>query len=317
VAATLVLSSQIESVVQRSGGCPYHLWMTSIIVHGGAGEFDAETDPAPYIAGCSNAARVGHAVLLAGGRAIDAVVAAVVALEDDPLFNAGLGSALNLRGEVEMDAALMCGEDGSAGAVACLKDVKNPIALARLVMERTPHVLMAGEGLREFAIEQGVPLLAPGSLVTERARQKWIRARDKQASAGHGTVGAVARDAAGHLAAATSTGGTMLKRPGRVGDTPLIGCGTFADDARGACSCTGLGEAIIKATLARRAVDQLGEKDPVAVGVQVVADLERFGGDGGLILVDARGRLGFAFTSSRMSRAWVDAEGREGSGFGR
>jgi beta-aspartyl-peptidase (threonine type) len=290
--------------------------MVSIIVHGGAGDFDAEADPVPYMAGCSSAARVGHAILSAGGRAIDAVVAAVIALEDDPLFNAGLGSALNLNGEVEMDASLMRGEDSGAGAVACLRDVKNPIALARLVMERTPHILIAGEGLRQFAIDQGVPLLAPGALVTERARQRWVRARGKQAPAAHGTVGAVARDGAGHVAAATSTGGTMLKLPGRVGDTPLIGCGTFADDARGACSCTGLGEAIIKTTLARRAVDQLGENDPTAVAVQVVSELGRFGGDGGLILVDTRGRVGFAFTSARMARAWIDTQGREGGGFG-
>ena len=227
---------------------------------------------------------------------------------------------MNLRGEVETDASVMRGQDGGAGAVACLQDVKNPVKLARLVMERTPHVLLAGEGARELAIREGVPLLAPGSLVTERSRQAWTRRLAQRAAEGHGTVGAVARDDAGHVAAATSTGGTSLKWPGRIGDTPLIGCGTFADDARGACSCTGLGEAIIKATLARRAVDELaapldGTRSDRG-GSAGRRRLKRFGGDGGLILVDARGRLGWAFNTARMARAWVDAHGREGFGFG-
>jgi beta-aspartyl-peptidase (threonine type) len=291
--------------------------MTSIVVHGGAGDFGVESDPARCLEGCLRAARLGHEVLARGGGALDAVVAAVTALEDDPTFNAGLGSSLNVRGEVEADASVMRGEDGGAGAVGCLKDVKNPVQLARLVMERTPHVLLVGQGAREFAIEQEVTLLADGALVTERARLKWQRLLEQRAPGGHGTVGAVARDAAGHVAAATSTGGTMLKRPGRVGDSALIGCGTFADDTRGACSCTGLGEAIIKTTLARRAVDLLGARAPDEVAIEVVEQLKRFGGDGGLILVDAKGRIGFAFNSQRMARAWVDAEGREGSGFGR
>jgi beta-aspartyl-peptidase (threonine type) len=263
------------------------------------------------------AARLGHQLLARGGSALDAVVAAVSALEDDPTFNAGLGSSLNLRGEVEADASVMRGEDGGAGAVACLEDVKNPVQLARLVMERTPHVLFVARGAREFAIEQGVTLLAAGALVTEGSRRKWQRLLEQRTPEGHGTVGAVARDAGGHVAAATSTGGMMLKRPGRVGDTPLIGCGTYADDAQGACSCTGLGEAIIKATLARRAVELLGTRDPNHVATEIVEELKRFGGDGGLILVDAQGRVGFAFNSPRMARAWVDADGREGSGFGR
>lgn len=291
--------------------------MTSIIVHGGAGDFSELDDGGRSIEGCLSAARAGHAVLARGGSALEAAIAAVVVLEDDPTFNAGLGSALNLRGEVEMDASVMRGEDGGAGAVACLKDVKNPIQLARLVMEKTPHVLLVAEGAREFAIEQGIPLLPPGALVTEGAKAKWKRLLESRTPKGHGTVGAVARDARGHVAAATSTGGTMAKRPGRVGDTPLIGCGTYASDALGACSCTGLGEAIIKATLARQAVEQLGPEEPTAVATRVVEDLKRFGGDGGLILVDRRGRVGFAFNTPRMARAWVDAEGHEGSGFGR
>jgi beta-aspartyl-peptidase (threonine type) len=291
--------------------------MIGIMVHGGAGDFAADDDPALCMRGCLEAARIGQAVLERGGGAVDAVVAAVAALEDDPLFNAGLGSALNRHGLVETDASVMRGADGGAGAVASLRDVANPVRLARLVMEQTPHVLLVGEGARELAVEQGVPLLTPGALVTERARRRWTLTRGAPAAGEeHGTVGAVARDQAGHVAAATSTGGTAGKRPGRVGDTPLIGCGTFAADALGACSCTGLGEAIIKATLARRAVDQLGAEHPSAVAARVVEDLRRFGGDGGLILVDAGGRLGYAFNSQRMARAWVAGDGREGSGFG-
>ncbi len=283
--------------------------MASIIVHGGAGEVSPEDDPAACLSGCLSAARIGKKILDAGGSALDAVEAAVVALEDDPTFNAGLGSALNLRGDVETDASVMYA--GGAGAVGCLKDVKNPIRLARLVMEKTPHVLLVADGAREFAVEQGVMLLAPGSLVTAKALQKWKAKR----ATGHGTVGAVARDDAGQVAAATSTGGTMLKRPGRLGDTPLIGCGTYADDLLGACSCTGLGEAIIKSTLARHAVDLCAGRSPNDVAAIAVKQLARFGADGGLILVDALGRVGFAFNSARMARAWVDGAGVEGSGF--
>lgn len=291
--------------------------MASIIVHGGAGDFGAEDDSAPCIAGCLNAARIGRKILAAGGSALDAVQAAVMALEDDPTFNAGYGSAMNLRGEVETDASVMRGEDGGAGAVGCLKDVKNPIALARRVMEKTPHVLLVGDGARDFAVEQGFGLLPPLALVAPNAKVKWQKALAKREAKGHGTVGAVARDDAGHVAAATSTGGTMLKRPGRVGDTPLIGCGTYADDLLGACSCTGLGEAIIKSTLARHAIDLCADGQPPSeVAALAIKQLTRFGGDGGLILVDARGRVGFAFNSARMARAWVDSEGVEGSGFG-
>lgn len=292
--------------------------MASIIVHGGAGDFGAEDDAAVCIAGCLNAARVGQRILASGGSALDAVEAAVICLEDEPTFNAGVGSAINLRGDVETDASVMRGQDGGAGAVGCLTDVKNPIRLARLVMEKTAHVMLVGEGARDFALEQGIVLLEPGALVTSRSKLKWEKALAKKQKKGHGTVGAVARDDAGHVAAATSTGGTMLKRPGRVGDTPLIGCGTYADDLLGACSCTGLGEAIIKSTLARHACDLLaagGNANEVAA--KAVKQLTRFGGDGGLILVDAKGRVGFAFNSARMARAWIDADGVEGSGFGK
>jgi beta-aspartyl-peptidase (threonine type) len=277
-----------------------------IIVHGGAGERHADDDPAKAEQGCLAAARAGHAILEQGGSALDAVVAAVCVLEDDPQFNAGRGSALNADGEVEMDASVMTG-DLQAGAVAAVKGLANPVRLARLVMERTKHVLLAADGAHRFALEQAVPFVDPESLITERARRRL---------ASHGTVGAVARDKQGRLAAATSTGGTTGKRPGRVGDTPLIGCGTYADDEAGACSCTGLGEAIIKVTLARAAVDRLRLGDePNAAAAAVTATLRRAQGDGGLILIDAKGRFGLAFSTQRMARAWVSSDGSFGSGF--
>lgn len=283
----------------------------SIIVHGGAGPLaGGAADCAAAAAGCLAAARAGYAVLRAGGSAVDAVTTAVVVLEDDPNFNAGTGSVLNVAGEVEMDAALMDGHGGRAGAVALVRTVKNPILLARLVMERTTHVLLAGEGAESFAREQGVPAIAPDSLITPASRRRWEQAR----VISHGTVGAVACDG-DHVAAATSTGGTSLKRRGRIGDSPLLGCGTYASDGGGAASCTGLGEAIMRAVLAKSAVDLLAQDlHPTLAAERVLPLLADMGGDGGLILVDWRGRLGLAFNTARMAHAWVDAQQTEGSG---
>jgi len=289
-----------------------------ILVHGGAGGTVPEAaSPLPAddptgdpVDGCQAAARAGHAVMRAGGSAVDAVVAAVQLLEDDPRFNAGTGSVLNADGEVEMDAALMDGDRGRAGAVALVRTVKNPILLARLVMERTAHVLLAGEGADLFAREQGIPAVPPAALITAAARASWQRATESK----HGTVGAVAFDGV-HVAAATSTGGTAQKRRGRIGDSPLIGCGTYAWDGGGAVSCTGLGEAIMRAVLAKSAVDRLQAGDePAAAARQAIALLEQAGGDGGLIMVDSRGRLGWAFNTPRMPHAGIDVTGKSGAG---
>jgi beta-aspartyl-peptidase (threonine type) len=276
-----------------------------ILVHGGAGDHHPGEDPQPAIDGCLAAARVGHAVLARGGSALDAVIVAVLALEDDPLFNAGTGSTLNADGEVECDASVMTG-DLCAGAVGAVKGIKNPVALARLVMENTRHVLLVADGAHRFAKGQGMPFVDPQSMITDRARTRWQKA---------GTVGAVARDSQGRVAAATSTGGTTRKLPGRLGDTPLIGCGTYALDGAGAASCTGIGEAIIKTTLARWAVERLGSAGPDEVARQAVAQLPRAGGDGGIILVDAKGRSGLAFNTQRMSHASIDTKGRETAGY--
>jgi beta-aspartyl-peptidase (threonine type) len=211
--------------------------------------------------------------------------------------------------------------DGRAGAVGCVRDLRNPVALARLVMERTPHVLLVGAGAEALAEAWGVPRLPPGALVTEQARRRWQAALAAQPtsplpSPGGGTVGCVARDARGHVAAATSTGGTLLKHRGRVGDSAVIGAGTYADDAAGAVSCTGAGEAFIKATAARQAVEALrAGAAPAEAARAALAVVARYGGDGGLIAVAPSGAVGFAFDTDRMARAWIDPNGAEGAGF--
>jgi L-asparaginase / beta-aspartyl-peptidase len=289
---------------------------SALIVHGGAGDWSAEDgDGEALLAACRAAARAGSEILRAGGSALDAATAAVVVLEDDPRFNAGTGSALTAEGQVECDASVMCG-DGRAGAVGALRGVKNPVALARLVMEKTPHVLLVGAGAAAFAVEQGWAPLPPDALVTERMRTKWRAAQARAAGQSGGTVGCVACDAAGRLAAATSTGGTMLKRPGRVGDSALIGAGTYADEGAGAVSCTGLGEAFIKAAAAKAAVEAMrAGRSPTEAARAILPSVRRHGGGGGLIGVDAAGRLGLAFDTPRMAHAWIAADGDAGAGF--
>ena len=288
----------------------------AIIVHGGAGQARPEISGESARAGCLAAARIGYAVLRSGGSALDAVETAVAALEDDPQFNAGMGSCLNAEGEVEMDASLMSGADLRVGAVALVRDVRNPVRLARAVMERTPHVFLAGAGARRLAQEAGLPLVDPRSLVTESARARWVQAVRQKPRPEGGTVGAVAIDGAGHVAGATSTGGMLMKRAGRIGDSPLPGCGTYADDTSGAASATGHGEAIIRVLLTRAVCERLRAGDaPESAAGAGLADLARVGGEGGIVLVDKHGRLGAAFNTARMSRAWIDASGREGAAF--
>jgi beta-aspartyl-peptidase (threonine type) len=198
------------------------------------------------------------------------------------------------------------------GAVAGVRDVANPVTLARAVMERSPHVLLAGPGASAFAREVGLPAIDPAALVTPAQRARWRAAlRDEAAATGHGTVGAVARDVRGHLAAATSTGGMSLKRPGRIGDSALVGCGTYADDALAAVSCTGHGERIIQLTLARHAADLVGRGRPPAEAAReaIEALRTRVAGEGGLILVGPSGEAALAFDTPAMSRAWSEPDG--------
>ncbi len=264
----------------------------AIIVHGGAGPIKDGSLPA-RLDGCRKAALAGWKILEQGGGVLDAAEAAVTALEDDALFNAGTGSAVNRLGQVEMDAAIMAADGLRAGAVAAVSGIKNPIQLARRVMEDGRHVMIAAEGALMFAREIGFPECSPESLVVESERARW--------SSKHGTVGCVALDSAGGLAAATSTGGIFGKLPGRVGDSPLIGCGTYADEF-GAVSCTGYGEAIIRTVLAKSTVDLLRTGiDAQTAAAQAVESLKsRTGADAGLIVVDRNGRIAYARTTTHM-----------------
>jgi len=292
------------------------------------------------------AMRAGAQILRDGGTALDAVVATVIALEDHPLFNAGYGSLLNSEGNVEMDASVMVAEPAphataarkgkapakrarhldhvdhdeytvTAGAVAAVSRVRNPVALARAVMEHSPHIMMAAAGAEGFARKVGIRLVRPEEMISERARERW-RLRKQQAAMadagaaaraamGHGTVGAVAIDARGAIAAATSTGGVPGKLFGRVGDSAVIGAGTFAH-ALGAASATGQGEAIILTALCREAVLALDGGAPDAIARHAIAEIiDATGSEAGIIVVDRRGRIGYAHNAASMQVASFDA----------
>ncbi len=285
----------------------------AILVHGGCGpRSEADGDDQQSRAGALAAAKAGHAVLRGGGSAIDAVERACRVLEDDPAFNAGYGAVLNEDGVAELDASIMDGASLKAGAVAVVTTVKNPITAARRVMERTRHVLLVGAGAEAFAHEAGLPRIENQALVTEKARARFAAER----LATHGTVGVVAVDVQGHVAAGTSTGGTSSKKRGRVGDSPLIGCGTYADDRLGAVSCTGVGEYIIRVTLARRVLELLDRGlSPQAAAEAGLAEVVRLGGEAGVILVTPQGELAWATSAERMSRAWVTRDNETGSAF--
>jgi beta-aspartyl-peptidase (threonine type) len=290
--------------------------LPAIAVHGGAGELvPGEPSPgAPEAArldGVRGACAAGLAILRAGGSALDAVEAAVRLLEDDPLFNAGTGATLTAAGDVELDASIMDGETLRCGAVAVVRDVRNPVSLARAVMERSEHVLLAGEGASAFARAAGFPPHDTALLVTPHQRARFEAARRGAPASKTGTVGAVARARRGHLAAATSTGGMSMKLPGRIGDTPLVGCGTYADDALAAVSCTGHGERIVQLTLARHAADLVGRGLPATDAAREAVSLlrRRVGGDGGLIVLGPDGEPGFAHNTPAMARAWTAADG--------
>lgn len=284
----------------------------AIVVHGGAGALRSKAHGEAAAVGCLEAARAGHRILAAGGSALDAVEAACMALEDNPRFNAGTGSCLNADGEIEMDAAIMEGSERRTGGVAVVRGVKNPIQLARRVMEASPHVLLAGAGAERFAREQGISPYPSSLLVTEAALERWRRERQRKIPPRLGTVGAVALDARGRLAAATSTGGTSGKAVGRVGDSPIPGAGLYADDAAGAVSATGEGEAILRTVLSKFAADRMGAGLSAQEAIaEALAELGRVGGEGGLIAIDRNGRIGAGTNAPFMSHASIDADGIE------
>ena len=292
----------------------------SLAIHGGAGTLTRETitpeEEAGVRAALLDARETGAAILRAGGSALDAAEAAVRRLEDAPEFNAGRGATLTYDGGFELDAAVMDGATRAAGAVTGVRRVKNPVALARKLMERGPHVFLAGAGAEAFARENGIEEAPEGWFEVERRRQQWddFRTRGEgwfDSSVKYGTVGAVARDAAGHVAAATSTGGLTGKRWSRIGDSPVIGAGTYADDRSAAVSCTGSGEFFIRAAAAHSLCERirlLGENAQAAADA-AIADVAALGGDGGLIVAAADGSTAFAFSTPGMYRARCDAAG--------
>jgi beta-aspartyl-peptidase (threonine type) len=280
----------------------------AIAIHGGAGVMRADKPGARQRAVLNEALDAGYAFLKSNGSSVDAVAAAVVVLEDSPLFNAGRGSSFNSEGEIEMDASIMEGKTLRAGAVAAVQRIRNPVLAARAVMERTRHVLLAGSGAERFARRHGLKLEPPEYFRTARRLAALRSNRIRY----HGTVGAVALDAHGNLAAATSTGGYTGKMPGRVGDSPLIGAGTYADNRACAVSGTGLGEAFIRAAVGYDVCARMLYRR-VSVGAAAQGALEsvaRLGGDGGLIAIDRRGNVAMPFNSEGMFRACIDRRGK-------
>ena len=294
--------------------------MRAIIVHGGAWDIPPELH-ADHLAGCRAAAEAGWAILSAGGSALDAIEAAVRIMEDHPVFDAGRGSHLNRDGVVELDAGIMEGRTLMAGAVAGVKRIANPISLARRVLHDSPHIFLVGEGAERFAVEAGIPLCDPAELVVERERLLWEERRktndegrrvadDWRAAFSADTVGAVALDEAGNLAVANSTGGTFFKQPGRVGDTPLIGCGLYADNNMGAAICTGWGEQIMKTVLAKTAVDQIAlyGSAQTAANVAIAYFRHRVSGLGGVICLSPEGQIGLAHSTPYLAHAYRGEE---------
>jgi L-asparaginase / beta-aspartyl-peptidase len=288
----------------------------SLIVHGGAWDIPDDAIEACK-AGCLRALHAGYSILKSGGHALDAIQAAIMVLEDDPVFDAGYGSHLNLDGYVECDAIVMDAATLRAGSVAGLRRVKNPIQAARAVLEHCPHMMLISQGAEQFASDHGVSLCDPEDLISPAEREAWERCRKDSHAAEHhrgheqGTVGAVALDEEGRLFAATSTGGTCCKLPGRVGDSPLIGSGCYADAETGAVSSTGYGEAIMKVVMAKTACDFLrpAGSTPTRAAQAAVQLLSRRGkGTGGLILLDKNGNPGFAFNTPRMAYGIANAE---------
>ncbi|MEO8063802.1 MAG: isoaspartyl peptidase/L-asparaginase [Pseudomonadota bacterium] len=291
----------------------------TLAIHGGAGVIErgdlTPAKEAAYRAALATALEAGRKVLAGGGASLDAVEAAIRVLEDDSMFNAGRGAVFTAEGRNELDASLMDGATRKAGAVAGVTRTRNPISLARAVMLKSPHVLLAREGADQFSVEQGLPQVAPEYFRTEERWQQlleWRRDNAKLLDPTHsrGTVGAVAIDVNGHLAAGTSTGGMTGKRWGRVGDSPVIGAGTYAADGNCAVSATGSGEYFIRASAARQLCDRIawnGESVQSAAAA-TIANIGDIGGDGGVIAMDGAGNIAFAMNTSGMYRGWVRSD---------
>ena len=299
-------------------------------MHGGAYQIP-DSLVQPSIQGCEQAALKAGEMLSGGGSALDAVEAAVKCLEDNYTFNAGHGSSLNEVGEVEMDAMIMEGTDLQLGAVAGVREIANPVSLARMVMEKTDHVMLMGQGANKFAEDVGAKRASMGELISlanKKKREHFSQYSNvvedifnkSPAGASSGpqcsdTVGAVVQDKHGHLACATSTGGITLKRVGRVGDSPLAGCGGYCDDSTGGISCTGHGESITRVTLASRVLGLLSSSSPQQAADKSLQFMwEKVKGRGGVIMITANGDIVKAFTTPRMAWASIDEHGTLSSG---
>lgn len=289
-------------------------------LHGGAGELPASAGPQDaQRAALREIAAEAVAALAAGSSAVDAVTLAVERLEACPLFNAGIGAVLNRDGQPELDAAIARGHDRGTGAVAAVSRVASPIRLARAVMERTPHVLFSAAAAERLAVELGLPMVEPARFVTPLRRAQLAAAQASgrisldhvDDDAAFGTVGAVARDADGRLAAATSTGGLTNKTPGRIGDSAIFGAGTFADDASCALSCTGTGEAFIRAAFGASVHGRMvwGGQPLAEACDQALLEVRRLGGTGGCIAIGHDGALALPFNAGVLYRAWWDGSG--------
>ncbi|XP_041866511.1 isoaspartyl peptidase/L-asparaginase [Melanotaenia boesemani] len=288
-----------------------------LVVHGGAWAIPDELAKAS-VEGVKSAAREGSSVLKGGGNALDAVEAAVRVMEDNTVFNAGHGATLNIDGEVELDAFIMDGRTLASGAVSSVKNITNPVSLARAVMEKTSHVMLTDRGANLFAESIGISTVPTETLVSEYERKEWELHKnyitgvkeDFGLKRAHDTVGAVAVDCAGNVACATSTGGIRNKMVGRVGDSPIIGCGGYADNLSGAVSCTGHGESILKVTLARLILSHMDQGKSAAeaseLSLQNMAD--RVQGAGGAVVVSPSGQWAATFTTERMAWAAVEQD---------
>ncbi len=330
-AAVVILLSALAA------GLPAAEPPVALVIHGGAGRIDKsqfdEQRERDYRHALERALDAGHAILNKGGSSLDAVEAAIVSLEDSPLFNAGKGAVFTSEGKNEMDASIMDGSRIEAGAVGGVTVIKNPIRAARAVMEKTPHVMLMGDGADQFGRETGLEIVDRSYFHTERRWNQWQKLRDKgfapevkpkpKKSAGRadggvadylGTVGAVALDAKGNIAAGTSTGGLTNKRFGRIGDSPIIAAGTYANNRTCGVSCTGHGEFFIRHVVAydiSARMEHGGRTLEQAAREVVQEKLKKVGGAGGVIALDAKGNVVTEFNTAGMFRAWIDTEGRK------
>jgi beta-aspartyl-peptidase (threonine type) len=312
----LIVNSSCRQPVLTKNSDPPQKQEWALVVHGGAGNLGEEvlndTLNAQYKAALNEALQAGKKILENDGTALDAVETVIRVLEDNPLFNAGKGAAFTHDGKNEMDASIMDGSNLSAGAVAVVTDIKNPISAARAVMEHSKHVMLSGEGASQFAKEQGLEIVPPSYFFTQR---KWDQLQDLKKAEEHGTVGCAALDKKGNLAAGTSTGGMANKKYHRIGDSPVIGAGTYANNATCAVSCTGHGEFFIRYTVAHdisALMEYKGLSIDSAAAFVIKHKLVKAGGEGGLIGVDKLGNITMTYNTTGMFRAFASADGKEG-----